>query len=64
MKTINLLTLLVAGMLFCHCKSAKITNAPKPNEVYSNMTDNPPLSTISIPVYISVDEMNKTINNS
>lgn len=64
MKTVNVLLLLLTGIFFCHCKSAKITNAPKPNESYSHMTDTPPLSTISIPVSISVDDMNKTINNS
>lgn len=63
MKTQFLLLLLAASLLAPFCKSsAPSTNAPKPAEAYNPETEPPLVSTLTIPVNISVDELVRSLN--
>lgn len=63
MKTQFLLILLAAALLAPFCKSsAPTTNAPKPGETYNPETEPPLVSTLTIPVNISVDELVRSLN--
>lgn len=64
MRLLPALYLLPTALLLFQCKSAKITDAPKPGESYPYLMEAPPVSTITIPVHISAEDMNQTINNS
>ncbi len=55
-----LLLLLVAFFQFC--KSPALTNAPKPGESYTPENEPPLVSTMTIPVNISVDELTRSLN--
>jgi len=47
---------------FSFCKTAKITDAPKPPEQYNAVAETPLVSTLTIPVNISIDDLVKSIN--
>lgn len=62
--TKHLLLFTALMSLFACCKSSKITDAPKPGEVY-NYTEAPPLpSTLTIPVNISIFDMVSALNRN
>lgn len=64
MKTqvLLLLSLLVVTFLsFCK-SSAPVTNAPKPGEQYNPENEPPLVSTLTIPINISVDELMRSLN--
>ena len=63
MKIQFLLLLLAASLLAPFCKSsAPTTNAPKPGEAYNPEVEPPLVSTLTIPVNISVDELVRSLN--
>lgn len=58
-----MLGLLVLAVLFAFCKSVPVTNAPKPGELYNTAVEPPLVSTISIPVNISISDLVASINS-
>ncbi|MCC6283301.1 MAG: DUF4403 family protein [Saprospiraceae bacterium] len=48
--------------LFPFCKTAAPTNAPKPAEQYNTEVEQPLVSTLTIPVNISVDDLVRSLN--
>jgi hypothetical protein len=56
----------IVGMLslfqLFSCKSAKITDAPRPAEQYNAATETPLVSTISVPVSIVLEDMVRNLN--
>jgi hypothetical protein len=61
MQVYKLLPLLC---LFAFCKTARYTDAPKPEEQYNAIADPAPVpSTLSIPVSISVDDLLRSLNS-
>ncbi len=58
--------LCILGMLslfqLFSCKSAKITDAPRPAEQYNTTTETPLVSTISVPVSIVLEDMVRNLN--
>ena len=47
---------------FAFCKTAKMSDAPKPPEQYTNLVEKPLISTLTIPVSIGIDELVRSIN--
>lgn len=45
------------------CKTAQYTNAPRPGENYLNYQETPLVSTIAIPVTISINDLTTSLNN-
>ena len=62
MKKYKVVFLLAAIALFQFCKSPALTNAPKPVETYTPENEPPLISTMTIPVNISVDELTRSLN--
>ena len=62
MKKYKVALLLVIVALFQFCKSPALTNAPKPTESYTPENEPPLISTMTIPVNISVDELTRSLN--
>lgn len=62
MKAAFALSTLVVILLFPFCKTAKITDAPKPPENYNPAEEPPLVSTIAIPVNISIQELVNSMN--
>ena len=58
------LSILAIALFFCFCKSAQITDAPKPAENYSPATEPPLVSTITIPVSLTVADLQNSLNRS
>jgi len=54
--------LLSIVFLLPYCKTATPTNAPKPAEQYNQEQEPPLISTLTIPVNISVDELVRSLN--
>lgn len=54
--------LLSIVFLFPFCKTAAPTNAPKPAEQYNTQVEQPLVSTLTIPVNISVDDLVRSLN--
>ena len=54
--------LLSIVFLFPFCKTAAPTNAPKPAEQYNTEVEQPLVSTLTIPVNISVDDLVRSLN--
>jgi hypothetical protein len=52
----------LATTLFTFCKSAKMTNAPKPLEQYSSAEETPLISTLSIPINIPLEDLVRSLN--
>lgn len=63
MKTITLCGLILAMSLFSSCKTAQYADAPRPPEQYNYAEEPPLLSTIAIPVTISVADLTNSLNN-
>lgn len=59
-KTLILLS--CALFAFPFCKSSKVTDAPKPPETYGAVAEQPIVSTLTIPVSISVDDLVRSLN--
>ncbi len=59
-----LLFAFLAILPFAFCKSQKMTNAPKPMEQYNNAEEKPLISTLSIPVNISMAELVYALNSN
>jgi Domain of unknown function (DUF4403) len=53
---------LASFFLFPFCKTAKVTNAPKPAENYTAVEETPLVSTIAVPVNIAIDDLVRTLN--
>ncbi|GAB4499277.1 MAG: DUF4403 family protein [Saprospiraceae bacterium] len=64
MKAKTGLILLVIIFLFPFCKSAKITDAPKPPENYAPALEPPLVSSLTIPVNISVLDLQNSLNRT
>ena len=47
---------------FTFCKTAKISDAPKPPEQYNKVEETPLISTLTIPISITTDELVRSIN--
>ena len=62
-KTALALFTLVAILLFPFCKTARITDAPKPPENYTPADEPPLVSTIAIPVNISIQDLVNSLNS-
>ena len=62
MKT-QILSLLACCLLLAFCKTVPKTDAPKPAEQYNTAVEAPLVSTISIPVNISISDLVTSINN-
>jgi hypothetical protein len=62
MKT-QILSLLACCLLLTFCKTVPVTDAPKPAEQYNTTVEAPLVSTISIPVNISISDLVTSINN-
>ena len=59
----NIVPLLLSIVFFLpFCKTAAPTNAPKPAEQYNTEIEQPLISTLTIPVNISVDELVRSLN--
>lgn len=58
------LSLLAILFLFPFCKSANITDAPKPAENYNPAAEPPLISTITIPVNVAVADIQNSLNRS
>jgi len=58
------ISLLAAMFLFSFCKTTKITDAPKPPENYNPALEQPLVSTITIPVSISVADIVNSLNRN
>lgn len=58
------LCLLAILFLFPFCKSSKITDAPKPAENYNPAAEPPLISSITIPVNISVTDLQNSLNRA
>lgn len=48
--------------LFVFCKTAKVTDAPKPPEQYINLVEKPMISTLTIPISITTEDLVRSIN--
>lgn len=64
MKAKTGLNLLAIMFLFPFCKSAKITDAPKPPENYAPALEAPLVSSLTIPVNISVLDLQNSLNRA
>lgn len=58
------LLLLSLPLFFVFCKSSKFADAPKPPESYTPYDDRPPVSNITVPINIPVDDLVKRLNSS
>jgi len=58
------LSILAIALLFSFCKSAQITDAPKPAENYSPAAEPPLVSSITIPVSLTVADLQNSLNRS
>ncbi|MCK6691067.1 MAG: DUF4403 family protein [Thermoanaerobaculia bacterium] len=63
MRYFSIFLILAFLGLFSFCKSAKNASAPHPGEQYNMVTEAPLISTITIPVNISVHDLVNSINN-
>ncbi|MBK6931088.1 MAG: DUF4403 family protein [Saprospirales bacterium] len=52
----------VAMGFFSFCSTSKFTNAPKPGEQYLAVEEQPLVSTLTIPVHISVNDLTNSLN--
>jgi hypothetical protein len=50
-------------VLFPNCKTTKNTDAPKPMEQYNQQNTTPPISTLSIPLNIGINELVQSLNS-
>ncbi len=62
MKTTTLCGLILAMSLFSNCKTAQYADAPRPPEHYDYVQEAPLISTVAIPVTISVSELTNSLN--
>ncbi len=60
-KDISVFLLTLASFFLC-CKTTAPTNAPKPAEQYNTEIETPLISTLTIPVNISVDDLVRSLN--
>lgn len=64
MKATTGLSLAALAMLLAFCKSAQVTDAPKPPENYSPLVEPPLVSGITIPVSIAVADIQNSLNRT
>jgi hypothetical protein len=64
MKAIAGLSLAALAVLLAFCKSAQVTDAPKPPENYSHAAEPPLASGITIPVSIAVADIQNSLNRT
>jgi hypothetical protein len=64
MKHLFVFSLIAATGFFSFCKSTQYTDAPKPPENYNPASEPPPVSNLTIPVSISVVELQNSLNRN
>ena len=62
MKFLSRISLMMAMSLLSFCKTAKYADAPKPPEQYAYTPEAPLISTIAIPVTISINDLTASLN--